>query len=146
MDGRYQYPSVTVSRKIRGDDLDYAAQFNGEANKLLYELKNLMKFRKLGQLKMTRPFQDGTVITAYSVFGLDFITIDVERAVPSIRIEEQCTVTLLNLPDIVQPMRYPGQIRTDEIAGTDYIKTYYIADVARCRTVQPLQEVLSLNL
>lgn len=70
-----QYPSVWVTRKYDGDK-DRAKLFYGEGNKLLYQLKNLMTFRNLGQLKMERSFTDGTVIIAKSVFGHDEVHIN----------------------------------------------------------------------
>ena len=70
-----QYPSVWVTRKYDGAK-EYAKTFYGEGNKLLYQLKNLMTFRNLGQLKMERRFTDGTVIIAKSVFGHDEIYIN----------------------------------------------------------------------
>lgn len=130
--GRYQYPSVTVSRTLKGNR-EYAQLFSGEANKLLYELKNLMSFRKLGQLKMTRFFLDGTVITAKSIFGQDFINIDVSQSiVMAIDAISSCTITFLNLPDVVAPMQYPNEIHTGEIEGQDYYKTYYTVDISHC--------------
>jgi len=75
-----QYPSVWVTRSHIGDR-EYANLFYGEGNKLLYQLKNQMKFRDLGQLKMTRLFTDGTVLTASSVFGHDQIIIDVSKSI-----------------------------------------------------------------
>jgi hypothetical protein len=125
-DWKHQYPSVTLSKKHDGD-LVYSDLFRGEANKLLYELKNLMKFRNLGQLKMTRFFTDGTVITARSVFGQDFVNIDVSRSVVGI-LEgiPTCSITLFNLPESVPPMKwYKDGIHEGEVEGIDYIKTYY---------------------
>ena len=61
-----QYPSVWVNRKYRGDR-ELAESYRGEGNKLLYQLKNLMTFRNLGQLKMERRFTDGTKIIVKSV-------------------------------------------------------------------------------
>ena len=130
----YQYPSTILTRSCLGDK-EYASRFRGESDVLLYQLKNLMKFRQLGQLKMTRVFMDGTVITARSVFGHDFIEIDTSKsiAIRGVVSEQQtCTITLLDLPSIVQPMKYPGEIHAGEIEGVDYIKVYYTIDVSKC--------------
>lgn len=123
------YPSVFVSRKYRGDR-EYADSFRGEANRLLYDLKNYMRIHKLGQFKMTRVFPDGTVIIALSHFGFDLVLIDVSRGKKPT--EAYCTITFLDLPDKIQPMRYPGEIHSGEVEGIDYIKTYYYADLSRC--------------
>ena len=136
---RLQYPSIALTRRLFGNR-DLAAQYRGEADKLLYQLKNQMQFQQLGQLKMTRLFVDGTVIIAWSIFGQDFIDTDVRKTIvevgPDISIiiipPPKCSITLFNLPDVVQPMRYPGEIRFGEVEGTDYIKTYYEVDFSTC--------------
>ena len=125
---RYRYPSTALTRTVKGDRV-YAGKFRGEADKLLYQLKNQMQFNALGQLKMTRLFTDGTVITAWSIFGQDFVNVDVTLAVG---IEPKCFITLFDLPTIVQPMQYPGEIRPEEVEGVDYIKTYYRFDSIDC--------------
>jgi len=85
-DHPYQYPSTSLSRRSNNPDDPSVARYRGEASKLLYELKNLMSFRKLGQLKMTRVFADGTVIVAKSHFGQDsvFINVPVRGVIPDI--------------------------------------------------------------
>ncbi|MBE3137648.1 MAG: hypothetical protein IMZ43_09715 [Thermoplasmata archaeon] len=132
---RFLHPNVALSRGYTGDR-DLSTLYRGESDKLLYQLKNLMQFRQLGQLKMTRLFTDGTVITAWSIFGQDFVNIDVSRMIPigelTYGIAGECTVTFIDLPVSVQPMRYPGQIKAEEIEGIDYIKTYYSYDISRC--------------
>jgi len=140
----YQYPSITLSRRHTGDK-NLAELYRGEANKLLYQLKNLMKFRQLGQLKMTRLFTDGTIITAWSIFGQDFVNVDVSRTTPvSIaepvvpEIPGQCTITFINLSSYVQPMRYPGVIMAGEVEGIDYHKTYYTIDASNCPTCKDI--------
>lgn len=140
----YQYPSVTLSRRYTGDR-DLSTLYRGESDKLLYQLKNLMQFRQLGQLKMTRLFTDGTVITAWSIFGQDFVNVDVSRTIP-VDITEpvvpetpgQCTITFVNLPSYVQPMRYPGVIMAGEVEGVDYHKTYYTIDTSNCPTCRDI--------
>ena len=133
-DWKFQYPSTALSRLGSQGDA-YAELFRGEANKLLYELKNLMKFRNLGQLKMTRVFTDGTIVTAWSVFGQDFVNIDASRRAITDGIgavSPSCAITLLNFPTVVQPMKYPGEIHGGEIEGVDYIRVYYTIDLNQC--------------
>src|SRR3990170_6497468 len=127
----YQYPSTSVTWSHKGDTT-IASRYRGDGNKLLYELKNGMKFNRLGQNKMTRIFTDGTVITAKSHFGHDIVEIDVSKTITVIEIS--CTITFIDIPDIVAPMRYPGEIHEGEIEGIDYIKTYYTFDISRCNT------------
>ena len=131
------YPSVWVTRSHIGDR-EYANLFYGEGNKLLYQLKNQMKPNDLGQLKMTRPFTDGTIITASSVFGHDQIIIDVSKstvlaglAVPS------CSITLFDFPTIVPPMGDPGEILPDDYVDKDYISTYFMVDISKCKPCNP---------
>lgn len=142
---RSQFPGVVITRTDKGDR-NYAQQFSGDARKLLYELKNLMKFRHLKQLKMTRLFVDGTVITAWSIFGHDFVNIDVSRVQLEEAIEGTCTITLIDIPLAVPPMKDPlsgflGGIWTapeGDVFGVDYIKTYYSFDVSKCPTCQDI--------
>lgn len=145
---RSQFPGVVITRTDTGDR-NYAQQFSGDARKLLYELKNLMKFRHLGQFKMTRLFMDGTVITAWSIFGHDFVNIDVSRVQltgAGAAIEGTCTITLIDIPLAVPPMKDPlsgflGGTWTapeGDVSGIDYIKTYYSFDVSKCPTCQDI--------
>lgn len=128
----YQFPTVTLSKKVIGDKL-YAERFHGDGMLLLAELKNLMTFRKLGQLMMLRKFTDGTQILVKSIFGYDFITIDVSRSVfVTGAIEQSCTITFTFLNGYVQPMRYPKEVREGEQEGIDYIKTYYRVEKSNC--------------
>ncbi len=148
----FQYPSVTVRRTFQGDG-DYAARFRGEADNLLFKVKSVMAHDRPGLFSGERHFDDGTVIKATSIVPvlgaspMDFIDIDVSRSTVT---EEGCTcsITLINVPTIVQPMRYPeiigeGKIVTGrgfvpvEIEGTDFIKTYYTVEVA-CPGSDPL--------
>jgi hypothetical protein len=128
---RYQFPSVTVTQTHTGDP-NYAARFYGDAMNLLYQLKNQMTFRKLGQLKMVRIFTDGTVITAKSIFGMDFLNIDVSRSRVSGTAEPSCTITIVETQNSVPPMRYPGEIKYGEVEGVDYIKTHFSVDLNNC--------------
>lgn len=141
----FQYPSTSVAKTHKGD-ITYSETFSGDASKLLYELKNLMKFRQLGQLKMVRLFTDGTIITAKSHFGYDSVEIDVSKSKVSLAIVPgvTCTITLLDLPDVIPPMRYPGEIHEGEVEGIDYIKTYYTLDVTNCTTCTEIQWNLCL--
>lgn len=121
----YQYPSVSLKRIITGDRA-YAERYRGEADKLLYQLKNNEKYNFVKQLKMTRYFSDNTVIRAWTHFGMDIVEIDVTG------VEKRgfypCIVELSSLGP-VQPMRYPGEIHAGEVLDTDYIKTYYTFQV-----------------
>jgi len=76
-----------VRWKIIGNQLD-ALPYRGEATKLLWQLKNGMKFNDIRQGGMTRYFEDGTVITARSVFGQDFLSINVP-SIPMVAMEEE---------------------------------------------------------
>ena len=144
----YNYPSTTVRRTVRGDPV-YANQFIGEANKLLWQTKNRMKLGGLGQLKATRYFNDGTMITAMSVFGNDFIEIVAGRKQ---EISPTCSITFFDLPTVVPPMsgRYSTIVFTvndldilynlndDGSTGSlleegyEYIKTYYAFSQTDC--------------
>lgn len=136
IDWRYQFPSNTLSRKHDPtQDAVLISKYEGEARKLLYELKNLMTFRKLGQLKMTRLFNDGTVIAAWSVFGQDFVNIDVSQTITMIEgigVQAECVITLIDMPVEVQPMKNPRVIAVGEEQGIDYIKTYYSFEIKNC--------------
>lgn len=133
------HPNTAITRSPLGNK-DYASTFSGASNVLLYQLRNLMSFRDLGQLKMTRVFTDGTVITAWSFKNhgtgvyQDFVRTDVRNSIGGAR--EACTITYINLPTTVAPMRYPQEIQAGEIEGTDYIKTYYIANISGCPTCE----------
>lgn len=146
------YPNVATTRTSDGDR-DYALSFRGEADKLLYQLKNLMSFRDLTQLRMTRMFTDGTVITAWSFKNeitkvyQDFVNIDVSKSivVSGVVAQPSCTITLFNLPTIIQPMKYPGEIHAGEIEGIDYIKTYYTVQSDNCNFCDDVKFSLCVN-
>lgn len=128
----YQYPSTSLTRSHVGDE-EYASRFRGDADNLLYQLKNLMTFRKLGQLKMVRVFTDGTVITASSHFGYDSVIVDVSKSeLISEEATQRCTITFTYFNAYVPPMRYPGEVREGENEGIDYVKSYYTLDVSDC--------------
>jgi hypothetical protein len=135
-DWRYQYPSTSLKRDYKGSE-ELGRTFDGAGNKLLYELKKHMEFQKLGQLKMTRFFSDGTVITAKSHFGMDILEIDVTQSTGLAEIT--CTVTLVNLPDAIAPMNNAGEILETEVEGIDYIKTYYLVDTNECGDCQDVE-------
>lgn len=133
------HPNTAVTRSFLGNK-DYASTFAGASNVLLYQLRNLMSFRDLGQLKMTRVFTDGTVITAWSFKNhgtgvyQDFVRVDVRNSLGIGGAKEVCTITYIDLPATVSPMQYPHEIQAGEVEGTDYIKTYYMVDVSGCPT------------
>ena len=137
------FPSTTVSRTINGDR-NYALQFRGEADRLLYQLKNLMSFRDLGQLRMVRNFTDGTVITAWSFKNeitkvyQDFINIDVSKSVVTGLAIASCTITFIDFPLSVPPMADPDIIKPSDIQGVNYFKTYYFVDIVNCPTCQDI--------
>ncbi len=136
---RTNFPNPVKTVRINGDS-DYASQFMGEADLLTYQTRNRMKLGKLNQLCSTRRFSDGTQITVTSIFGHDTVNIDVSRAIPLIEaIVVQCTITLINFSEFVTvpPMRYPGEIKPDEIVGREYIKTYYTIDLSQCPSCNP---------
>lgn len=130
----YQYPSTTVKRLVIGDT-QYASMFRGDGDKLLYQVKNLMRLGNLNQFKATRLFDNGTIIEAKSVFGMDFITINVSGV--QLPLVPSCSITLYNVPEEVPPMKwYEDGIHDSEwlithpdgeleVEGIDYIKTHY---------------------
>ena len=130
----YQYPSTTVKWKIVPTGAN-ATPYIGEANKLLYQTKNLMTFNQLLQSRSVRIiFGDKGVaakIIASSAFGQDFIEIHVSSVeAPSIPF---CSITLYNIPEEVQPMKwYSDGIHAGEVEGVDYIKTYYSFSSDNC--------------
>jgi hypothetical protein len=130
-----QYPNTVVTRLVKGDP-NYASQFRGDADVLLYQLKNLMQFNNLGQLDMQRIFTDGTVIKAKSIFGHDIVEIDVSQSIALVG--GTCTITLINFPIAVPPMQNPGVVEIEEVVEVDYFKTYYFFDVSRCPTCQDI--------
>ena len=123
-EGKYQFPSTTVRKTYRGDRT-LASAFDGDARKLLYELKNLMRLGGIRSRSMTRIYTDGTVITAKSHFDMDSVEIDVTG-----KVGISCTITLIDLPTAIPPMKNNGMVTESEVEGIDYIKTYYIADTA----------------
>ncbi len=144
----YQYPSTTVRRTVKGNG--DPRPYYGEGNKLLYQLKNRMSFDQLGQLSMTRFYNNGVVIKAKSVFGQDFI----EMYIPVVG-NPFCGITLYDLPEVVPPMMWYAQgsetftqvgdqwVITNpsgivEVEGVDYIKTYYDAFTTDCDGCQPI--------
>jgi hypothetical protein len=146
---QFQYPSTALTRTVKGDKV-YASKFRGEADKLLYELKNQMKFNALGQLKMTRYFTDGTIITAWSIFGQDFVNIDTTLAAVA-ALAPACVIEFINPPEKMPPMKWyaPGQETfikegdawiikdpggSTEVEGMDYLKTYYRLSLTNCTT------------
>lgn len=127
---RYQFPSANVQWKFKGNEAS-AVMFTGEANKLLCQVKNRMRLGQLNDLRAVRYFIDGTTITVRSLFGQDFIEINtpvaVSAPIPS------CSITLLNVPTVIQPMRwYVDGIHEGEVEGIDYIKTYYSFSTENC--------------
>jgi len=140
----YRYPGTNLSR-VQDSSSTYVDSFRGEANKLLYELKNLMTFRNLGQLRMTRFFTDayGTVIiTAWSYINpitnvaQDFVNIDTSFSTFGVGgiagAKKECTITFIEFPSSVPPMKNPSLIKPDEVSGVDYFKTYYTLEIKNC--------------
>jgi len=132
----YQYPSTSVNRKIIGDG--DPRPYWAEANKLLYQVKNQMTFNNLGQLRSIRYFNTGAYVIAKSSFGQDFIEIHVPSG-GEIIFQPSCSITLFNLPEVIQPMKWYDQgeydkygIYGDEVEGVDYIKTYYRYGSTNC--------------
>ncbi len=141
---RIRFPSAGVSWSMTGDST-YCQQFMGEAKVMLYNLKNRMRLSgmadpayTLKSLQDIQRYNDGTLITVRSTYGMDFVEIIAGRGFAS------CSITLFDLPTDIQPHRYPGIIGEGkvytgvdpwelytghyvplEVEGTDYIKTYY---------------------
>ena len=141
----YQYPSTTVNWKVVPTGAN-ATPYIGDANKLLYQTKNMMKFNSLDQLRSIRVIFGDTGIAAkiiaISSFGQDFIEIQVPSGV--ITPIPVCSITLFNVPATIQPMHWysdgihdskwlitnPGG--TLEVENVDYIKTYYYFASENC--------------
>jgi len=141
IDRRYIFPNVVKTIRIIGDQI-YGNLFTREAGRLAYQVRNSMTFNKLDQSKGQKIFSDGTRITVNSFFGQDLITIDVSQSTGeegTTLAKKQCSVTFINLPSSVQPMKEPGKVLTDEMSGVDYIKTYYLFDVGQCPDCQDIK-------
>lgn len=141
---RTQTPNVVKTVRIQGDH-DYGLLFMGEADLLAYQVRNRMKLSNVDQLQGQRIFSDGTRITVNSFFGQDDINIDVSQSTEEEVTQKQCSVTLINLPTAVQPMKEPGKVAVDEVQGTDYIKTYYTFDVGQCPDCQDIKADFLFN-
>jgi hypothetical protein len=137
---RYRYPSAGVSWRLSGDPM-YCQRFVGEAKIMLYRVKNRMNiaFPKLKTLEDSHRFDDGTVVIVKSSFGQDFITIDASRGMAKV----QCTITFINLPLSVPPMKDPGIAMG--LPGVDYFKTYYSVNVKNCPACQEIAWELTFN-
>jgi len=152
----YQYPSTTVQWKIVPTGAN-ATPYIGEANKLLYQTKNMMTFNKLDQLRSVRYlFSDMGIVAkiiAASSFGQDFIEIHVPSGV--VMLMPSCNIILYNVPESIPPMNWyaPGTETftkvddvwvinkpdgTLEVEGIDFIKTYYSYGIDDCPDCSPL--------
>lgn len=100
---RYQWPSVTLSKQF---NTPAGRMFLGEAQNLLRQVKNQMKFSQLGQYQMERRYDDGTVIFARSVFGQDFISV----TMPSGKVKEEEQQTFITMPCLAQWDYYQKKI------------------------------------
>ncbi len=152
----YQYPSVTVNRKVIPTGAN-VTPYIGDANKLLYQTKNAMTFNNLDRLQSTRFILGDTGVVAKiiagSAFGQDFIEIHIPSvAMPAM---PSCSIILYNVPTSIPPMYWyaPGTetfTKVDnvwvinkpngalEVEGVDYIKTYYSYSVGDCPDCNPL--------
>lgn len=127
----FSHFNTNIRRQYIGDK-DYAVKFNGEGTKLLFEVKEQMKFRKLGRFKAIRNFTDGTVITATSVYGNDFIRIDVTKSAETIKAAgAMCDITFIDPPAVMPPM-VPGELQEGDEDGQQYWKMYYSYNIADC--------------
>lgn len=130
---RLRYPSAGVSWNLIGDQVS-CLKFMGYAKIMLYQLKNRMNLAvpKLKSLQDKRSPEPGTTITVKSIYGQDFIEISTGVGVEGGK--EICTITFIDFPLYVPPMRNPGEIKVGEMEGVDYFKTYYSVDKHKCRT------------
>jgi hypothetical protein len=136
-DWKKMSPGGAVRTVLYGDKV-LAGKHIGEAMNQLFILKNGMKLGNL--LSMSAPpyiLADGTIIRVQSIYGQDQVVIDSpSRLVMAEEVGgiESCTVSLINPPGIIQPMRNPGKTLPGEVAGTDFIKSYYNFDVSKCNS------------
>jgi hypothetical protein len=130
-------PSAIVKIVLSGNR-DLAGMYVGEAMNFLHILKNRMNLGGIESLSgPPHILPDGTTIRVSSVYGQDQVIIDSPfpplAIAPTGQVEEiKCTILLKNLPTIVQPMKYPKEIHSGEVSGTDFIKTYYTHDISQC--------------
>jgi hypothetical protein len=134
---RVQHPSGIVSMRITGDP-SFASNFMGEGKSLLYSVINAMKFNNLGQHQDERRYPDGTIVRAKSVFGQNTIEIDVSKSTAVAGVAGTCTITFIDFPLSVPPMKNPAVIEPADVSGVDYFKTYYSFDVSKCPTCQDI--------
>lgn len=136
MDWWYDFPSHTVRWKIEHKDQD---RLRGNALSLLRLVKERMKTRSLHQLRSVRVFNTGEVILVESVCGMDYISISGGPLAGARKdVRETCSITFIDLPAAVQPMRNPGVIDPGEVEGVDYIKTYY-SMTSECPSCSPME-------
>ena len=132
---RHQYPSAGVSWNLIGDPVS-CQRFAGEAKIMLYQLKNRMNIAvpKLTSFEDKYSPEPGTTIIVKSIFGQDFI--EISTGMEGMGGKVSCVITLIDVPLYVPPMRNPGEIKTGEVQGVDYFKTYYSIDLSKCPTCQ----------
>jgi hypothetical protein len=132
---RLRYPSAGVSWNLIGDQMS-CLRFAGEAKAMLYQLKNRMNLAvpKLKSFQDKRSPVPGVTIIVKSIYGQDFIEISTGVGVGVGK--EICSITFIDFPLYVPPMRNPGEIKAGEVQGVDYFKSYYSVDISKCRTCQ----------
>lgn len=137
---RYRDKGAPVSLSILGNPA-IAYSHRGEAKSLLWSVKNALRLNKNMQGEGERRLADGTTIRVKSVFGFDIVEIDASRstlAEAAAVTTPSCTITFINFPISVPPMRNPNVIAPTDMQGVDYFKSYYSFDVTNCPTCQEI--------
>ena len=126
---------IPVSTRFIGDP-NICQEWFGQAQALRFAVRNSMRLSGLRQGQSQQFAPDGTRIRVKCLSTGDIIEIETQAITPA-AVAPSCTITLLNVPAVVQPMKNPGQILSTEVAGVDYIKTYYTVN-STCTTCQNL--------
>lgn len=144
---RYDQKRAPVSLGILGDPA-IAYSHMGEAKSLLWSVKNALNLNKQMQGEGERRLRDGTTIRVKCVFGLDIVKIDASKstlAPEAVLLPPSCTITFINFPISVPPMRNPDVIAPTDVQGVDYFKSYYSFDVENCPDCKDISWDLTFN-
>jgi hypothetical protein len=71
----YQFPGPVTSKVFLGNK-DLARSYEGLGANLLFHVKSIMRQGQIDSYGLTRTLEDGTIINASSMFGMDRITIE----------------------------------------------------------------------